>query len=372
MTGPTPSLPGDLLPDFTAVIPAGGTGTRLWPLSRSRRPKYLLDLAGTGQSMLRDTLDRIRPLAGSDILVVTGRQHADLVAREVTPYSRRSLLVEPGPRNSMPAIGLAAAVLERENPDAVLGAFPADHVVDDVDTFQACVRTAYRAAKDGYLVTLGITPTRPATGFGYIEVGSSLELTATGQVHHVHTFREKPAEDLAEAYLRGGRHLWNAGIFIVRAATLMELLAESDPDMADLLRDIAREPDSLEALWEDIPSIAIDHAVAEPAARNGRVAVVPARCGWDDVGDFASLSGRAAHAPADGSVRVLGHPDAVLAPESTGFVAPEGDRLIVALGLRDIIVVDTPDALLLTSADRAQQVGSVVGMLRDLGRDDLI
>lgn len=372
MTALPPAADAQFLADFTAVIPAGGTGTRLWPLSRARRPKYLLDLAGTGQSMLRDTVDRVRPLAGADILVVTGRQHAELVAREVDASSRRPLVVEPRPRNSMPAIGLAAAMLERENPDAILGAFPADHVVDDVATFRICVRAAYDAAKHGYLATLGILPTRPATGFGYIEVGPPLGVSEASEVRHVEAFREKPAEDLAAAYLRGQRHLWNAGIFIVGASTLLELLAAHDPEMADLLRQIAMHPNSLEECWESMPSIAIDHAVAEPAARDRRVAVVPATCGWDDVGDFASLAGRIGHHGSDDSVRVLGDPDAVLAPDSTGLIAPHNDRLVVSLGLRDIVVVDTPDALLLTHADRAQQVGTIVDLLRDMGREDLV
>ncbi|WP_298886922.1 mannose-1-phosphate guanylyltransferase [uncultured Serinicoccus sp.] len=365
-------MPGDHLADFTAVIPAGGTGTRLWPLSRAQRPKYLLDLAGTGQSMLRDTVDRVRPLVGAEVMVVTGRQHADLVASEVDDADRRPLVVEPSPRNSMPAIGLAAAMLERENPDAVLGAFPADHVVDDVATFHACVRAAHEAAGHGYLVTLGISPTRAATGFGYIEVGPPLELPGATEVRQVGAFREKPAADLAAAYLRGGRHLWNAGIFVVGATVLLDLLAASDPEMARVLRDIARHPDSLESHWAEMPSIAIDHAVVEPAARDRRVAVVPAECGWDDVGDFASLAVRASPHGAHPSVRVLGDSDTVMAPGSTGFIAPHGDRMVVSLGLQEVIAVDTPDALLLTTPDRAQEVGSVVELLRGMGREDLI
>ncbi|GAA4868692.1 sugar phosphate nucleotidyltransferase [Serinicoccus chungangensis] len=223
-----------------------------------------------------------------------------------------------------------------------------------------------------HLVTPGTTPTRPATGFGYIEVGPPLGLTGAPEARHVEVFREKPAADLAAAYLRGGRHLWNAGIFVVGAVVLLDLLAASDSEMASLLRAIAQCPESLEAQWRGMPSIAIDHAVAEPAGRNRRVAVVPAECAWHDVGDFASLAGRASPHGSHPWVRVLGDEDVVMAPDSTGLIAPHGDRMVVSLGLQEVIAIDTPDALLLTSPDRAQQVGAIVNLLRDMAGEDLI
>lgn len=363
--------PWNKLPHFTAVIPAGGTGTRLWPLSRASHPKFLLDLAGSGQSMLRDTVQRIAPLAGTDVLIVTGRSHASRVADDVPPQARRPILVEPAPKNSMPAIGLAAAILEREDPQAVIGTFPADHIIDDVDAFLRSVQNAYDAACEGFVVTLGISPTYAATGFGYIEVGQLLARGSDEPVHHATAFREKPAQDLASRYLGGGRHLWNAGIFLARATRLLDLLQSYDSSLAQTLRQIAREPENLASHWSTAPSISIDHAVAEPAARDGHVAVVPTKCGWDDVGDFLSLSRRFTTSDAL-QTGVLGRRDDVIDIDSAGLVVPQSGRLVAALGLEHVIIVDTPDALLVADAGRAQEVGGLIDLLRARDRDDLL
>lgn len=360
------------LDDLTAVIPAGGVGSRLWPLSRAGSPKFLHDLTGSGRSLLQATADRLRPLVGERLVVVTGVRHADAVRAQLPDLADADLLVEPEPRDSMPAIGLAAAVLERRDPDAVLGSFAADHVVGDLDVFAGCVREAVHAARQGSLVTLGIRPTYPATGFGYIEVGGSAEVPGAPHVRSVTSFVEKPDEERARAYVASGDHLWNAGMFVVRAATLLELLALEHPEMVATLRRIASDPSTLAAGWGSLPRIAIDHAVAEPAATAGRVSVVPADFAWDDVGDFASL---AALLPASGAhpgLRVLGDEDLVVGDGSTGLVAALGGRTVVTLGLDDVVVVDTPDALLVTTRERCQDVRGVVTALRSRGRGDLL
>ncbi|KUG59328.1 mannose-1-phosphate guanylyltransferase [Serinicoccus chungangensis] len=361
----------DAVADLTAVVPAGGSGTRLWPLSRSAAPKFLQDLTGSGRSMLQGTVDRVGRLVGGRVLVVTGRAHAAAVRRQLGGLPEDRLLLEPSPRDSMPAIGWAAAVLERSDPDAVLGSFAADHVIEDEDAFADCVRQAVVAARRGSLVTLGVQPRYPATGFGYVEVGERRPSPGAPDAHRVVSFVEKPDRSVAERYLEGGRHLWNAGIFVVRAGVLLDLLADQHPEMVHLLRLLARDPGRLDEVWGSLPAVAIDRAVAEPAARAGVVEVVPADLGWDDLGDFASLATLLQEHPRHAGVRVLGSPGDVLAQDSTGLVAARGGRTVVTLGVEGVVVVDTPDALLVTSRERCQDVRSVVAALEQLGREDL-
>lgn len=353
---------------FWAVVPAGGAGTRLWPLSRSAAPKFLLDLTGTGRTLLQATVDRLAPYAGSRVLVVTGAQHRLAVTEQLAGLDPARVLAEPSARDSMAAIGLAAALLEREDPDAVMGSFAADHVIEDDDEFGRAVRCAVDTARAGWLVTIGIAPTHPSPAFGYVEVGDRLP----GHVgaHAVAQFVEKPSVDVAERYLAGGRHQWNAGMFVARPQVLLDLLAEGHPAFAAALRGIAADPGSLPRIWASLPRIAVDHAVAEPAADSGRVAVVPARFGWEDVGDFDALTDLLAD-PTSAALTVLGEPARVVARDATGLVVPGGDRVVAVVGLDDVVVVDTPDALLVTTRERAQDVKQVVAALREAGRADL-
>ena len=354
---------------FWAVVPAGGAGTRLWPLSRSASPKFLLDLTGSGRTLLQATADRLAPLAEDRLLVVTGRAHRDAVLEQLAATSPEQVVAEPSARDSMAAIGLAAAMLERRDPDAVMGSFAADQVIGDDDGFRTVVARAAAVARDDWLVTIGITPTHPATGFGYVAAGEPLEHPGA---HAVREFVEKPSAAVAAAYVAGG-YLWNAGMFVVRPRVLLDLLADQDPGFAAALRGIAADPATLEEVWPTLPRIAVDHAVAEPAAAAGRVAVVPGDFGWDDVGDFASLRDilRAgaddladAGAGAGVGVTVLGDPALVVAVDAGGLVVP-GGRVVAVVGLEDVVVVDTPDALLVTTRDRVQDVKQVVAGLRE-------
>lgn len=349
---------------FWAVVPAGGAGTRLWPMSRAGRPKFLLDLTGRGPSLLQETVARLEPLVADRVLVVTGAVHAEQVRAQLPALDPAQVIAEPSPRDSMPAIGLAAALLERRDPDALLGSFAADHVIEDDEAFRRCVAEAVEVADRGAIVTLGVTPTGPATGFGYIEIGAPL---GTGTARRVVSFVEKPDADRAAAYLAGGKHLWNAGMFVARAGVLLDELARQHPDLAAGLRAIAADPTLLAERWAELEKIAIDHAVAEPAAARGQVATVPAPFGWDDVGDFASLRGLLGEGE---TLHVLGSDD-VVALDSSGIVVT-GGRAVAVVGLRDVVVVDTPDGLLVTDLAHAQDVKSVVAQLRDRGREDLL
>jgi mannose-1-phosphate guanylyltransferase len=352
---------------FWAVVPAGGAGTRLWPLSRAASPKFLHDLTGSGRSLLQGTVDRLTPLAGDRVLVVTGTAHADAVGAQLPGLPRGAVLAEPSPRDSMAAIGLAAAVVERRDPGAVIGSFAADHVIARPDAFAEAVRIAERVAReDDLLVTIGITPTHPSTAYGYIHLGEGL--SRHEGAHDVVEFVEKPGGETAEGYVDGGRHRWNAGMFVVRPTVLLDLLEQEHPGFAADLRAIAEDLGRLPARWPSLPRIAIDQAVAEPAAAAGRVAVVPADLGWDDIGDFDSLATVLA---GDDPVRVLGDATDVRVLDATGLVVPASGRTVAVVGLDDVVVVDTPDAVLVTTRQRAQQVKDLVAGLRG-ERDDLL
>ncbi|HEX2704675.1 MAG TPA: sugar phosphate nucleotidyltransferase, partial [Candidatus Lustribacter sp.] len=232
---------------FWAVIPAGGAGTRLWPLSRAASPKFLHDLTGSGRTLLQSTWDRLTPLAGDQVVVVTGVAHAAAVAGQLPGMPAAHLLVEPSPRDSMPAIALAAALVERWDPDGVIGSFAADHVIGDAVAFHACVREAVSVARGGAVVTLGVTPTHPATGFGYIRTGEALAGFPTAR--SVVRFVEKPDAARASAYVASGEFLWNAGIFVVQASVLLDVLASYHPDLARGARAIAADLRRLGEVW---------------------------------------------------------------------------------------------------------------------------
>ncbi|WP_407344300.1 mannose-1-phosphate guanylyltransferase [Pengzhenrongella phosphoraccumulans] len=371
------------VPDFHAVIPAGGAGTRLWPLSRSGAPKFLLDLTGSGRSLLQATADRLTPLAGpGGVLVVTGQRHVDAVRAQLPDVGPGEVLAEPSPRDSMAAIGLAAAVLaHRHGGEVVLGSFAADQVIHGTTAFERAVREGIEAARAGFVVTVGIAAAHPSTAFGYVRSGASLDLAGAPSARHALGFTEKPDATTAAAYLATGEYRWNAGMFVVRAQVLLGHLAEQRPALHDGVRTLAAAWDTadrdrvLAQVWPGLEKIAIDHAIAEPVAAAGGVACVPGDFGWDDIGDFASLGTLlpALGGGADDGARVLGDAASVVRLDSFGsLVVPGADRMVVVLGLDDVVIVDTPDALLVTTRARAQQVKDAVDALRARGREDLL
>lgn len=362
-----------MLDSFRAIVPAGGAGTRLWPLSRAGSPKFLHDLTGTGRTLLQATVDRLEPLTGpGGVVVVTGERHAAAVGAQLDlPAS--AILAEPSPRDSMAAIGLAAAVLAEREGDVVIGSFAADHVISG-DGFAEAVTQAVAAARAGYVTTVGIRATGPSTAFGYIRSADPLGVDGAPDARHVAGFTEKPDAETAAAYLATGEYFWNAGMFVTRAEVLLGHLQRLHPALHDGLREIAAAWDTdargavLERVWPGLVRIAIDHAIAEPVAAEGGVAVVPASFTWDDVGDFASLATLLPEL-SDG-VRVLGAPDRVLTLDAPGAtVVAGGERLVAVLGLPDVVVVETADALLVTTRDRAQQVKAVVDAVREVRAD---
>ena len=327
--------------DLHVIIPAGGAGTRLWPLSRRHRPKFLLDLAGTGRTLLQGTVDRLEETASS-VTIVTGRAHRDGVLDQLPEFAssdERTLLIEPSGRDSMAAIGLAAYVVrERFGDDAIVGSFAADHLIARPELLREAVATAIDAARDGYVVTIGLTPTEASTAYGYIAPGPALGgdqaggSTAHRGARRVAEFVEKPDAQTAARYVSQG-YLWNAGMFIMSAGVLASHLARLMPDLHARLETIARAwgTDSfertLEENWPHLTKIAIDHAIAEPVAADGGVAVVPAdaQIGWTDLGDFEALTGIAAAAGGLGeAIRVESDGSAVYGAEDGPLVALVG------------------------------------------------
>jgi mannose-1-phosphate guanylyltransferase len=356
----------DEIPGFWAVVPAGGAGTRLWPLSRSHAPKFLHDLTGAGRTLLEQTHDRLTPLAGDRILVVTGAAHRTAVRGQLPDLPDDAVVAEPSARDSMAAIGLAAALLEARGAE-VMGSFAADHVIPDPERFAASVAEAVAAAREGWLVTIGIEPAFASSAFGYIRQGEPLPGHPTAR--RVVEFVEKPSVPVAEEYLATGQYRWNAGMFVVRPTVLLDLLAEQDPDFAATLRTIAAAPERLAELWGSLPRIAIDHAVAEPAAAAGKVVTIPGTFAWDDIGDFDSLATLLGD---DDACSVLGDAALTQLIGASGIVVPRSGRTVAVIGLDDVVVVDTPDALLVTTRARAQEVKNVVAALKEQGRADLV
>jgi len=370
--------------DLHVIIPAGGAGTRLWPLSRRRRPKFLLDLAGTGRTLLQGTVDRLEELASS-VSIVTGQAHRDGVLAQLPEFAssdNRTLLIEPSGRDSMAAIGLAAYVVrERFGDDAIVGSFAADHLIARPELLRDAVETAIGAARDGYVVTIGLTPTEASTAYGYIAPGPALAdeagaADAERGARRVAEFVEKPDAQTAARYVAAG-YLWNAGMFIVSAGVLASHLARLLPDMHARLETIARAwgtpafEETLAANWPHLTKIAIDHAIAEPVAADGGVAVVPAdaQLGWTDLGDFEALTGIVAQGGNLGeALRVDSDGAAVF-----GALGENGEGPLVALvGVPDVALALTPDAILVTRRDHAQSVKAVVDQLAEQGRSDLL
>ncbi|KAJ7592888.1 nucleotide-diphospho-sugar transferase [Mycena floridula] len=367
------------IPGFYVVIPAGGAGTRLWPLSRVDHPKFLLDLTLKGRSLIQATWDRLLPLSSpSRITVVAGPSHVKSISEQVPDLLAENIFCEPGPKDSMAAIGLAAAILAQRDPEAIIGSFAADHMISGDDAFLSAVAEAVQVARSDFLVTIGIAPSYPSTGFGYICLGENMSIPKAPNARLVSSFKEKPDARTASGYLATGKYRWNAGMFVVKASFLLTLLKEHKPEMAQGLMKIGEVWDdplarqgALNEIWPTLEKIPIDNAIAEPAAERRQVAVVPATFGWDDVGDFSSL---AELIPAEANQpRVLGDTNLVITEQvAGGIVVPASGRLITCLGVDDLVIVDMPDTLLVTTRARSQEVKRLVAKTRDAGWKDLL
>lgn len=361
-----------------AVILAGGVGARLWPRSRQTRPKQFTDITGNGRTMIQDTADRLVGLVDpAHLFVVTGTQYAGIVAEQLPAMPTDQILVEPSGRNTAPAIGLAALHVRRHAPDAVMIVLSSDHFIGDPAAFRAALAGAARAASAGHIVTLGIEPTFPNTGYGYIQRGAQLDIDPTLElpVFAVHQFLEKPNRSTAESFLADGGYYWNGGIFVSQVDRMLAEIQRQLPaanailtqiqTLLDAGADPAAQSALLEQIWDQMPSISIDHGVMEGAAS---VAVVPLRAGWSDVGSWDALESILQQNGADNLV-VKGD---IITIDSRDNIVYADKQIVALLGVNDLVVVDSGDTLLIGHKRQMQRVKEIVERLRAQGRSDLL
>ncbi|MGD8372076.1 MAG: mannose-1-phosphate guanylyltransferase [Syntrophobacterales bacterium] len=354
-----------------AVIMAGGKGTRFWPRSREKRPKQLLNIAGR-RSMLQQTVARISSLLPPEnIIVVAGKNHGEEVRNQLTELPDENIILEPVGRNTAACIGLAALVVQHRQPSAVMVVLPADHLINDENLFLTTVRAAATMArKKPALVTLGIRPTAPETGYGYIEAGEHVATVQNHAFHQVSSFHEKPDLQRAEQYLATGNFYWNSGMFVWQAKVVLEAIQQYLPGLhADLEKlNSFLGTDELEAgiarVYPDLESISIDYGVMEKAAD---VLVVPADFGWNDLGSWASM---AEIWPKDDQQNA--YQGEYMALESHRNVVYSRQRLCVLLGIEDLIVVDTEDVLLVCPVNKAQHLGQILDLMKQRGMEQYL
>ncbi len=354
---------------FYPVILAGGRGTRFWPLSRKRRAKQLLALDGK-QTMIQQTVARLLPLAAPrNFWIITNEDLQREIARQLPRLAKKQILAEPAGRNTAPAIGLAAFILKRLDPHAILGLFPSDHVIGDVACYSRNLRQGIAIAAEGAnIVVLGIKPTRPETGYGYIEAGPS----ADAGLLRVRRFTEKPDASRAREFMTAGNYYWNSGMFLWSAKTLCDALGEHLPKTAAMLEEIgaafgtAKFSARLRKLYPKCENISVDYAVLEPRSSKGEHAsgiyCIPADFGWNDLGSWTALHEHhaAKRQPEDGNlISCTGS----FSMNAAGNYIHAPGKFVAAVGVNDLVVVETEDALLITTRDRAQDVGKIVKYL---------
>jgi mannose-1-phosphate guanylyltransferase len=356
-------------PNFYPVILAGGRGTRFWPLSRKKLAKQLLALDGK-RTMIQQTVARLLPLASSKrFWVVTNTDLRAAIVKQLPKLPKLQVLAEPVGRNTAPAIGLAAFVLLRENPEAVIGMFPSDHVIADEPRYRETLERGIEIAAAGAnIVVLGIRPNRPETGYGYIEASGTFK----GEVLRVRRFTEKPDAGKAAEFLAAGNYFWNSGMFLWSARTLADALREHLPKTAPLLEEIAaaygtrKFADTFRKLYPKCENISVDYAVLEPRSAEGEQAgnifCLPADFGWNDLGSWTALHEHrtAKSNPPEGNL-VTGSGACMLNARGNYVYAP--GKFVAAVGVNDLVVVETADALLITTRQQAQDVGRVVKYL---------
>lgn len=359
---------------FFAVIMAGGSGTRLWPVSRQSHPKHTLPLLGT-ETLFQSTVERLAGLFPlENILVVTAMDQVLELKRQEPLIPVENFLVEPAPRGTASVVGLAATVLRRRDPQAVMAVLPSDHFIRNRDLFHHVLRVAYKAASQDYLVTLGITPTYPATGYGYIQRGDLLPDDFGYPVYQVQRFKEKPGEAQARDLVTHGDHYWNSGMFIWRAETILAEIGSLMPALRDGLLTIddtwgtPQWEATLQAVWSGLQPVTIDYGIME---RTARVVVLPAGgLEWSDVGSWDSLFDVLIQ---DANGNIVFGSEHIPVDTQNSLVYTNGEKkMVVTIGLDDLIIVNTKDVLMICHKDQTQKVRQVVEHLRKKKRENYL
>jgi len=358
--------------NYYAAIMAGGGGTRLWPLSRKKRPKQTLKFFGE-RTLFQISVERILPIIEPDsILVLTVKDHAELLSKQEESLAQKNFVIEPSPKGTASAIGLAAIYLNHRDPGSVMACLTADHFMANEPAFRELLMAAYDAALDNHLVTLGITPETPEPTYGYIHKGNSVDKYRGRQAFNVRAFKEKPDPDLARKYQQSGEYSWNSGMFVWRTDRILDEIQRQMPDLFSGLQEIEkavdtdRERETVESVWSELKSITIDYGVMEGAEG---VVVIPADdLGWIDVGDWNRLYD-VLEKDETGNVSEAG---AALLLDTRGVLLlqdgqRESGRLIAALGIDDLVIIDTEDVLLICRREMADQMKRLVDFMNERG-----
>ena len=358
-------------PHFYPVILAGGSGTRFWPRSRRKLAKQVLNLDGD-QSMIQQTVERLLPLSGEEnFWVITNDHIFEVISGQLKKVPRKQIVSEPVARNTAPAIGLAAFILERQDPDAVIGMFPADHVIKDERSFRKVLSEAVELAAAGEnMVVMGIAPNRPETGYGYIEAGDKLG----DGLYRVRRFTEKPNQQRADEFLAAGNYYWNSGMFVWSAKTLVNALREHLSETTPYLEEIAgawgtsKFQSIFEHLYEKCENISIDYALLEPRSAKGEhssnLYCLRADFGWNDLGSWTALFEHQLASSNGSENNVIDAEDHfVLNAEGNYVYSPK--KFVAAVGVKNVVVVETEDAILVTTREHSQDVGKVVKYLAE-------
>jgi len=367
--------------DFRPVILAGGSGTRFWPRSRRAHAKQVLALDGD-HTMIQQTVERLKPLGDTHkTLIITNEFLAQEIGKQLTEIPAQQIIQEPVARNTAPACALAAFLVERENPDAVLGVFPSDHVIGNEPRFLKTLQKAIALAAAGdNIVVLGIAPTRAETGYGYIETG---EAAQDSEALHVRRFTEKPNQHRAEEFLAAGNYYWNSGMFLWSARTLANAIREHLPETAPLLEDIAAAygtpqfTEVFHALYPKCENISVDYAVLEPRSAKGehlsKLYCFPAEFGWNDLGSWAALyeHKRDVRQSADAEGNIA-EASALQTIDAQNNYVYSPKKFVALVGIKDLVIVDTGDALLIADRNHAQDVGKIVKELGKSGHNELM
>lgn len=351
-----------------ALILAGGVGTRLWPRSRTKLPKQLLPLAGD-RTMVQTTVDRIAPIIPMEqTFFASNQEYAQLIKEQIPALPERNVIQEPSPKHTAPCIGLGALHIQQFEAEAVMASLHADHFIVDEEGFRQALLAAEQVAREGYLVTLGITPTKPETGYGYIERGAKLGEYNGYAAYQIDRFLEKPDLATAQRFLASGSYYWNSGIFIWQISTLMSAFKSYMPDLHEKLgqlRQALATGEPITPIWQGIRPESIDVGIMEKAEK---VAVIPVDIGWNDVGSWAAIHD-ITPANEDSNVVLGGNH---LTFDTTGSLIYGQDRLIAVVGLKDVVIIDSGDAVLVCAKEQAQDVKKVVAWLQEHKRSELL